>query len=397
MKAEIRLGALESDLSHRNQMTAKGSGKPSQLRHGRLLAIMAGVNLPTPIRLLREKGAIGEILRQLPRTVLDEAETQRDSWSWLAKWVKKHPVEHWRAGTLEMRDAECAALEKEGFKRTDTGVYSVQATRHNTKIYQGVREVRFYFHKHHSAKIVMRVVMSRCWPDSFRKTFEAAASQRKAFLRLATVARGGGSISGTWHLKMRVAQMRGDQSRADHFTNKETASILQTERGRQWLLEDKVEGLDAPPGIRKEARRRYEAFYNADVRRLGRKKANAIWKNTKSPRFKMNSNSDYVAAAMTTEWLVVGQDGFPGLCFMSDGLLAQLLGHALPWPRLLNEEICGWKTIRTIRERIGLKKAEILFNGMEKVDDHKWAILDQRGVKTHSITLLPNKPLPPEL
>jgi hypothetical protein len=44
-----------------------------------------------------------------------------------------------------------------------------------------------------------------------------------------------------------------------------------------------------------------------------------------------------------------------------------------------------------------LKKAGILFNGIEKVADKKWAILNQRGEKTHSITLLPNKPLPPEL
>jgi hypothetical protein len=356
------------------------------------------VNLPTPIGLLQEKGVIGEILRQLPRTILDEAETQSDPWSWLAEWVKKNPVEHWRIGTVKMRDAESAVLVKEGFKQADTGVYSTDpATRCNAQIYQGVREVCFYFHKHDSAKIFMRIVMDGCWPASFRKTFEAAASQQTAFLRLATVARGGGSISGTWRLKMRAAQMRGDQKTADHFANKETASILQTERGRQWLLEDNVKGLSAPPEMRGEARRRYEAFYAADVRRPGRKMADEKWKGKKTPRFKMNSNGDYVAAAMTMEWLVGGGNGFPGLCFMSDELLAKLLGHALPWPRLLNENICGWKTIRTIRERIGLKKAGILFNGIEKVADKKWAILNQRGEKTHSITLLPNKPLPPEL
>lgn len=336
-------------------------------------------------------------LRQSSNTVLEEAETQDDPWSWLAEWVKKNPIEHWNIGTVEMRDAECEALEKEGFKRTDTGVYSADpATRHNAKIYQGVREVRFNFHKHDAAKIIMRVVMDGCWPDSFPKTFQAAASQRKAFLRLSTVARGGGSISGTWHLKMRAAQMKGDQKKADHFAHKETASIMQTERGRQWLLEDKVKGLSAPPEIRKEASRRYETFYNADVRRLGRKKADERWKNTKTPRFKMNSNGDYIAAAMTMEWLVGGQNGFPGLCFMSDEVLATLLGHALPVPALYEKD-AGWKTVRTIRERIGLKKAEILFTRIDKVADKKWVLLDQHGEKTPSITLLPNKPLPPEL
>jgi hypothetical protein len=359
------------------------------------------MNLPTPVGLLQEKGVIGEILRQLHQsshTVLEEAETQDNPWSWLAKWVKEKPVIHWRNGTVEMRDSECAALEKEGFKRTDIGVYSVDpATRRNSKIYQGVREVRFNYHQHDPKKIIMRVVMGGCWPDGFRKTFLAAASQRNAFLRLSIVARGGGSISSTWHLKMGEAQKRGDQKMADHFANKEVDSILQWEKGRQWLLYDKFEGLSAPPEMREIAKQKYEASYNADVRRLGRKKADEKWKNTKTPQFKKKSNSDYVAEAMTMEWLVVGQNGFPGLCFMSDEILAQLLGHALPWPRLLNEEICGWKTIRTIRERIGLKKAEILFNGIEKVADKQWAILNKRGEKTHSITLLPDKPLPPKL
>lgn len=363
---------------------------------------MADVNLPTPIGLLQEKGVIGQMLRQLRQssnTVLEEAETQDDPWTRLARWVKCNPVEFWNMGTAQQGSVEREALEREGFKRTGIGVYTAKPrTRRNAKIYQGVREVRFNFHKHDPAKIVMRVVMDGCWPDSFRKTFEAAASQRRAFNTLATVARKGGSLSShDWHLKILAADKRDDWKTAERLTEKHTASILQTVLGRKWLLEDKVKTLCAPPETRKEARRRYEVFYAADVRRLGRKKADEKWKNTKTPRFKMNSNGDYVAAAMTMEWLVGGQNGFPGLCFMSDELLAQLLGHALPWPRLLNEEIHGWKTIRTIRERIGLKKAEILFNGIEKVADKKWAILSQRGEKTHSITLLPDKPLPPEL
>lgn len=99
---------------------------------------------------------------------------------------------------------------------------------------------------------------------------------------------------------------------------------------------------------------------------------------------------------MITSWLTVGRNGFPGLCFLSDEVLATLLGLALPVPALY-EKNTGWKTVRTIRERIGLKKAEILFTGIEKVADKKWVLLDQRGEKTPSITLLPNKQLPPEL
>ena len=355
------------------------------------------MNLPTPIGLLQEKGVIGEILRQLPRTILDEAETKNDPWSWLAKWVKKNPIIHWHVGTLEMRDTECVTLEKEGFKRKNVGVYVAAKKRPKAKIFQGVREVRFNFHKDDPAQIIMRVVMDKCWPDSFHKTFIAAASRCEAELRLAEIARGGGSISQSWRLKIRTAQKRGDRKMAGHWADKVVASILQWETGRQWLLYDKVEGLSAPPAIRQVAKQKFEAGYKADVRRLGKKKADEKWKGNKTPRFKLDTNGDKIAAVMTMEWLVVGQNGFPGLCFMSDELLAQLLGRTIPLPSLLNNDSDGWKTIRTIRERIGLKKAEILFNGIEKVADKKWAILNLRGEKTHSITLLPDKPLPPKL
>jgi hypothetical protein len=296
-----------------------------------------------------------------------------------------------------MRDVEYATLEKEGFKRIDAGIYSAG---HSAKIYHGVRtrEVHFYPHKHDSTKIVRRIVRDEYWPDGIRKTFVAAASRREAELRLAEIARGGGSISQSWRLKLRAAQKSGDRKTADHWADKMTASILQWEPGRQWLLYDKVEGLNAPPAIREVAKQKYEAGYNADVRRLGKRKADEKWKGKKTPqRFKLDTNGDKIAVAMTMEWLAVGQSGFPGLCFMSDELLAQLLGHTLPLPSLLSDRIRGGKFIWAIRKRVGLKQAEILFNGIEKVADRKWSILNLRGEKTHSITLLPVKPLPPKL
>ena len=355
------------------------------------------MNLPTPIGLLQEKGLIGEILRQLPRTVLDEAEKQDDPWFWLAKWVKKNRIEHWGISTVEMRNVEYATLEKEGFKRIDAGIYSAG---HSAKIYHGVRtrEVHFYPHKPDSTKIVRRIVRDEYWPDGIRKTFVAAASQREAALRLVEVARGGGSISQSWRLKIRAAQKRGDRKMADHWADKVAASILQWETGRQWLLYDNVEGLSAPPAIREVAKQKYEAGYNADVRRLGKKKADEKWKGDKTPqRFKLETNGDKIAAVLTTEWLAVGKNGFPGLCFMSDELLAELLGYTLPLPSLLSDRIRGGKFIWAVRKRVGLHQAEILFTGIEKVADKKWAILNLRGEKTHSITLRLDKPLPPKL
>jgi len=106
---------------------------------------------------------------------------------------------------------------------------------------------------------------------------------------LAQVARDGGKISNhDRHLKILAAVRRGDKKTAELFTRKYLASILQTVRGRRWLLENKEKGLSAPPAMRKWARQNYEAFYAADVRRLGRVKADKKWKGTETPRFKLD-------------------------------------------------------------------------------------------------------------
>jgi hypothetical protein len=347
-----------------------------------------GVNLPTPIGLLPEKGVIGEILRQLPRMVLDEAETQTDPWTWLAKWVSENPVIHWNEGTVEMRNSECATLEKEGFKRMGTGIYSVDpATRRKATIFQGVREVRFNYHQHDPEKIIMRLIMDACWPDSFRRTFEAAASQRQALLRLVEVARGGGSISQSWRLKMQAAQMAGDQKMADHWADKVTASILKCEKGRKWLLEDKLEGLSAPPEMREVAKQKYEAGYATDVRRLGRKKADKKWKGadkSESPlEFKLATKGEKIATRLALGWLSAG-DGFPGYCFISDKVLAIILGLTLPFRGLLPatddaDNQRGRKTIEDCRRDIGLEKGEMLITRVKNVDGGKWALLDEKG------------------
>jgi hypothetical protein len=347
------------------------------------------MNLPTPIGLLQDKGVIGEILRQMPRPVLDEAEKHKNPWFWLARWVKKNPVEHWGIGTVEMRDATCAELEKEGFKRTGTGVYQSRNKRHNAKIFRGFRKVCFYHHQCNPTQIYQRVVIDKRWPDGLRKTFVAAASKWEAELRLAEIARGGGSISQSWRLKIRAAQKSGDRKMADHWAHKLAANTLQWEKGRQWLLKD------APPKVCEIARQKYEKFYAAGVRRLGKKKADQKWKGRQTPRFKVKSNSDKIAEAMITGWLTGGSNGFPGMCFMSDELLAKFLGYILPLPSLLTDS--GLKLIVTTRQRIGLKKAEILFSDVKKDGEQRWAIMNLRGEKAYWFSLRKRKCLPPIL
>lgn len=358
------------------------------------------MKLPTPIGLSQEKGVIGHILRQLPRPVLADAEMQNDPWTWLAKWVKKNPVEHWHPGTPEMCEAECAALEREGFERTGVGNYTATKKRPDAAVFQRVREVRFYSHKQASGKVSMRVIEDERWPDGFRKTFEAAVSQRKAFNVLAQRARGGGSISNhDLHLKILGAMKQGDKATVERLTKKHLASILRTTRGRRWLLENKEDGLSASREMREWAQRQYQSFCAADVSHLGRKKADEKWRSAATPQLKVGANDgDYIAAAMAIEWLSVGQNGFPGLCFMSDGLIAELLGRGLPIPALCDENKSGWKTVSVIRERLRLKKAITLFTGMEKIDGDWWVLLDRSGNKTpYRISFLKGRPLPQKL
>jgi hypothetical protein len=346
------------------------------------------VKLPTPIGLLQEEGVTGEILRQLPRAALDEAETQNDPWTWLANWVQKNPVDHWCIGTPEMRDAECATLEEEEFKHTGIGVYEAAKERPDATVFQGVRKVRFNFHKDDPAKVIMHITMAGCWPDSFRKTFEAAASQRRAILRLVEVADGRGSISESWRLLMYDSQMRGDQTTADHWADKITARILQRDKGRQWLLKDKVEGLSAPLETREVAGAKYEKFYAADVSHLGRTKADKKWKSADGTRtpvtFKRDTIGQKIATPLALRWMAVEDTGFPGFAFISDKALATLLGLTLPFPGLLpqpddSDNRHGQKMIEDCRLDIGLKKAETLVVGLKQVDARKWAILDEHS------------------
>jgi hypothetical protein len=277
-----------------------------------------GVNLPTPIELLHANGVIGFFLRQLPRAVLDKTETKDDPWTWLAEWVDKNPGKSLRIGKVEM-----------------------------------------------------------IWPASFRKTFEAAASQKEALRRLGEVAAGAGSISTNRHRKLGDALKNDDPKTAKRCVNKMASSILQWDK--QWFK-------SAPPEIRKVVRRIEKKSYAADVRSRGRTKADKKWKNednAQSPLdFKRGTKEQKIGTELTLGWLSVGDDGFPGYCFISDKILATMLGLTLPFQGLSptsddadNER--GGKFIEDCRLDIGLKKAEIIVTRLKKVNECKWAILDE--------------------
>ena len=278
-----------------------------------------GVDLPMPIELLHANGVIGFFLRHLPRAVLCEAQTHDDQWTWLAEWVDKNSGKRLRIGKVEMD-----------------------------------------------------------WPDSFRKTFEAAASQKHALRRLGEVAAGAGSMSTDWYRKLgKALKNPRDLKTANRCVKKIAASILQWDK--QWFK-------SAPPEIRKIVRQIEKKSYAADVRSRGRKIADEKWGDSNSTRtsleFKREEKEQKIGTELTLGWLSVGDDGFPGYCFISDKVLATILGLTLPFQGLRptsddadNER--GGKCIEDCRLEIGLKKAEIIVTGLKQLDECKWAILDK--------------------
>jgi hypothetical protein len=322
--------------------------------------------LPSPAELLNDVGPIGRFLRALPPWMLAEAQKQKDAWRWLARKVDRDRIEHHTPGPAGDFDAEVARYEKHGFKRTGVGVWTAsKEARGRTRI----REVRFHYHKHDANKRVERIIMEAHWPASFRKTLLAAASQRRALIRLGEAAGGGGSISKSYHSELREALKQGDQRAATHWAQKVAASLLRRKHGRHWLLHDK----NFPPAIREYARLLYEQFYARDVRRLGRKKANDKWRNEQELDVKQETASDKIAVQMTMGWLSL-PNGFPGYCFLSDDMIAKVLGLFVPF--LKSADL---KLVRTIRERIGLKKGEIIVTRLKQCANGDWAALDSGG------------------
>jgi hypothetical protein len=323
--------------------------------------------LPSPAGLLNDAGPIGHCLRRLPPWMLAEAEAQKDPWRWLARKVDRDRIEHQKQGPSEELNAEIARYEKAGFKRTGINVWTAsKEARDKTQI----REVRFHYHKHDTNKRAERIIMEAHWPASFRKTLHAAASQRRAIIRLGEAAGGGGSISKSFRSELREALKKGNQEAATHWAHKVAASVFRRKDGRRWLLQ----GKRTPPAIREHARWLYEQLYTRDVRRLGRKEAD---EKRRSPDqgldFKQETASDKIAVQLAVGWLSL-PGGFPGYCFLSDEVTANVLGIVMPFLRSTT-----WKLVRTIRERIGLKKGEIIVTCLKRRPGGEWAALDFRG------------------
>lgn len=288
--------------------------------------------------------------------MLSGAKRQDLPWEWLAKQVDGKPVEYRHEFDASKLAAEVAYYEKLGFRRTADGTYLPDdKARRETKI----REVRFESDGKKPGVTIKRGIMDEIWPPAFKRIFEAGASQRQALLRLVEIGRSGGSVTTSFRKKLGDAMLQSDQKASNHWAKKIAASYFRFDLTRDRLLNDP----QIPPETRQALQQLYDEIYAVDVSRAGRSAADKKWKGRGELKFKWDSISERVAMALTLDWMAVGAkcftEGFPGYAFISDEVLATLLGHALPLRGLLSEQ--GWKTVRTIRERMKLKKAEVLF------------------------------------
>jgi hypothetical protein len=296
--------------------------------------------------------------------LLEKAESTADPWARLSQRLGRKTVELERHISAAELATEIAKYKKAGFQRTGVGVWCVdKRDRDKTKI----REVRFFSCKEDPSAYHERIVLDGI---HFRKIFHAAASQRRAIARLGEAAAGGGSISRSYRALLVKAIRSGDKRAASHWAKKVAGSILRTKEGRHWLLEDGR----TPLAVREPARRQYEQLYAHDVRRLGRKKADEKWRNEQALDFKQQTASDKIAVQLAMGWLSL-PGGFPGYCFVSDEVTANLLGLFMPFLKSTK-----WKLVSTIRERIGLKKATIFVTCLKPLANGDWAAKDSRGL-----------------
>lgn len=205
----------------------------------------------------------------------------------------------------------------------------------------------------------------RDMPKGFRVLFRAACSQRYALRRLAEIARGGGSIKTSWSQVMREALQRGELKTTRHAQEKVFASMWRYDRGRFLLAAAKDQ-----PEIEARIRREGAKLYAKGCRKLGRTKAD---KENRPVIFDTRDITHKVAEKLAWGWLRNGTGGGPGFCFFSDNALLDVLRVLLRLPEL------PFATVRKTRERLGLRKAEILITAARKNDQALWEFLERQG------------------
>lgn len=187
-------------------------------------------------------------------------------------------------------------------------------------------------------------------PKDFRLLFAAADSQNGALRRFSYKAQKTGSLHTSWYDRLLAAVKNRNAQAQNTAAKKIFAGMYRVDRGRFLLAACKRK-----PRIKAQIQKWIDELHARDVRRLGRREADKKPKRlTIADLFRKDVACDRIAFAMTTGWLRWDANGFPGLCFCSDKVIATLLG------RMLNLRTLGEGTVRKLRQRLKLKKASVL-------------------------------------
>ena len=206
-------------------------------------------------------------------------------------------------------------------------------------------------------------------PKDFRLLFATADSQKGALRRFSYKAQKIGSLYTSWYERL-LAALKNRDTRAQITASKKIfAGMYRVDRGRFLLAEFKRN-----PGFKAQIQKWIDECYARDVRRLGRRKADEKPKRLTIADFSRKDFAcDRIAFAMTCGWLRWNKDGFPGLCFCSDEVIATLLGG------MLNLRTLGVGTVRKLRHRLKLKKASVLVRQICPGTEGQFELSDSRG------------------
>lgn len=206
-------------------------------------------------------------------------------------------------------------------------------------------------------------------PKPYRKLFAAADSQRYALLRFSRMAQRTASLNNSQYERLVSASASGNTVIAIRAATRILRAMYRIDRGRFLLRATKRR-----PKLKADLEKILAEFYKQDTRRLGRRQAN---KPGKKPTLR-DCVRNYVvcerlAFGMACGWMRGDKYGFPGLCFCSDEVITGLLG------KLLNLPSVKLGTVRKLRQRLHLKKADVVVRKLAIRTNGTFELLDSQG------------------
>ncbi len=208
----------------------------------------------------------------------------------------------------------------------------------------------------------------------FKRLFEAGLSQRTAWMRIAEIAVGAGSIEKSWFQEIEDAEQAGDINRVAHARQKVCKALWKYDRSI--FSEPSINHLSNEAA--RTLRKIDQAIYQKTRRKHGSAKADSPCRPIN--HFKFETITEKIALTLVPSWLR-NKNAVPGYCFFSDIALSDFLGI------YLNLHGLGLETVRKTRQFLRLKKASTVIYELKKLSDGTINLLDRRKHPVWKVTI----------